>query len=65
MACNDDRARMLAEVCRVQGICVPDDVAILGVDNDEQVCGSANPPLSSIALATERGDMKRQPCWRR
>lgn len=54
MACNDDRARMLAEVCRLQGIHVPDEVAILGVDNDEQVCRSATPPLSSIALATER-----------
>jgi LacI family transcriptional regulator len=55
MACNDDRARQIAECCRMQGIRVPDDVAILGVDNDEQVCRSANPPLSSIALATERG----------
>ena len=55
MACNDDRARMLAEICRMQRIRVPDDIAILGVDNDEQVCRSANPPLSSIALATERG----------
>jgi LacI family transcriptional regulator len=53
-ACNDDRARMLSEVCRLREIRVPDDVAILGVDNDQQVCGSANPPLSSIALATER-----------
>jgi LacI family transcriptional regulator, galactose operon repressor len=55
MACNDDKARMLAEICRSQEIRVPDDIAILGVDNDEQVCRSANPPLSSIALATERG----------
>ena len=55
MACNDDRARMLAEICHMKGIRVPDEIAILGVDNDEQVCGSANPPLSSIALATERG----------
>jgi LacI family transcriptional regulator len=55
MACNDDRARTLAEVCRLNGIPVPDEIAILGVDNDEQVCGSANPPLSSIALAAERG----------
>ena len=54
MVCNDDRARMLAEICRMQGIHVPDDLAILGVDNDEQVCRSANPRLSSIALATER-----------
>lgn len=55
LACNDDRARMLAEICRGLGVRVPDEVAILGVDNDEQVCRSANPPVSSIALATERG----------
>lgn len=55
LACNDDRARQIAECCRMKGIRVPDDVAILGVDNDEQICRSANPPLSSIALATERG----------
>ncbi|MBM3753380.1 MAG: helix-turn-helix domain-containing protein [Acidobacteria bacterium] len=55
MACNDDRARMVAEACQMRGIRVPDEVAILGVDNDEQVCRSASPPLSSIALATERG----------
>lgn len=55
MACNDDRARMVTEICRTKGFRIPDEVAILGVDNDEQVCRSANPPLSSITLATERG----------
>jgi LacI family transcriptional regulator len=54
MACNDDRARMIAEICRVRGIRVPDDIAILGVDNDEHVCNRATPPLSSVAMATER-----------
>ena len=54
MTCNDDRARMIAEICHVQGIRVPDEIAILGVDNDEQVCKSATPPLSSIELAVER-----------
>lgn len=54
MACNDDRARMLSGVCHMRGIRVPEEIAILGVDNDEQVCKSATPPLSSIALATER-----------
>jgi LacI family transcriptional regulator len=54
MACNDDRARMLSEICHLRGIRVPEDIAILGVDNDEQVCKSATPPLSSIAIATER-----------
>jgi LacI family transcriptional regulator len=54
MACNDDHARMIAEFCHVQGIRVPDQIAILGVDNDEQVCKSATPPLSSIELTVER-----------
>jgi LacI family transcriptional regulator len=55
MGCNDDRARMLVDICRAQKIQVPDEMAILGVDNDEQVCKSCSPPLSSIALAAERG----------
>jgi LacI family transcriptional regulator len=54
LACNDDRARMVAEVCRLSGIRVPDDIAILGIDNDEQVCRSASPPLSSLKLGTEK-----------
>ena len=54
MACNDDRARMVADVCRTRAIRVPDDIAILGVDNDEHVCLRTTPALSSLALATER-----------
>lgn len=54
LACNDERARMLAEICRVRSIRVPEEIAILGVDNDEHVCNRATPPLSSIALAAER-----------
>ena len=54
MACNDDRARMVAEICRLRNIRVPDDVCIIGVDNDEHVCNRAHPPVSSVALATER-----------
>lgn len=54
MACNDDRARMAMEICRANGIRIPDDIAVLGVDNDEQVCRTANPPLSSIAIGTEK-----------
>lgn len=53
-ACNDDLGRRITELCRTHNILVPDEIAVLGVDNDEQVCNSANPPLSSIALATER-----------
>jgi LacI family transcriptional regulator len=48
LASNDVPARALAEVCRQLGIGVPDDVALLGVDNDELECLLSHPPLSSI-----------------
>jgi LacI family transcriptional regulator len=47
-ACNDARARHVLEACRVIGARVPDDVAVVGVDNDEIICELATPPLSSI-----------------
>jgi LacI family transcriptional regulator len=47
---NDILASQLAEVCRQHGVAVPEHVAILGVDNDDLLCGLARPPLSSIAL---------------
>ncbi len=47
-ACNDVRALDISVACRVSGIKVPDDVAILGVDNDELICNMSRPPLSSI-----------------
>ncbi len=53
MCCNDDRALQLIEVCKLADLYVPDQVAVLGVDNDELVCDLADPPISSIALNTE------------
>lgn len=52
-ACNDDRGREVLEACRMAGIMVPEEVAVLGVDNDEVFCGLADPPLSSVALNAE------------
>ncbi len=54
MACNDDFARSLAELCRRHGVSVPDEAALIGVDNDELICELCSPPLSSVAFATER-----------
>jgi len=51
--CNDDRAEQVAMACRSVGLKVPEEVAVLGVDNDEFVCELSNPPLSSVALAVE------------
>jgi len=55
MACNDDRGRQVLEACRTAGVAVPEEIAVVGVDNDELLCELADPPLSSVALDTERG----------
>lgn len=48
MACNDARARHVLEACRNIGVRVPEEVAVIGVDNDELICELTQPPLSSI-----------------
>lgn len=47
MASCDWRARHVLEACRVADLRVPDDVAVIGVDNDP-ICDLADPPLSSV-----------------
>jgi LacI family transcriptional regulator len=48
MACNDSRAIQILEACRMAGLAVPEDVAVVGVDNEEAVCPFTNPPLTSV-----------------
>ncbi len=45
---HDLRAYQLAQTCRMAGISVPREVAILGVDDDVIVCSFSSPMLSSI-----------------
>lgn len=52
--CNDDSAIYLLQACRIAYIPVPEEVAVLGVDNDELICNLASPPLSSIELGFEQ-----------
>lgn len=54
MACNDDRAEQVIEACKIAGLHVPDEVAIIGADNDELVCDLSDPPLSSVAINFQR-----------
>jgi LacI family transcriptional regulator len=54
LACNDDRGQHILSACKLARLSVPDDIAILGVDNDNFVCGLSSPPLSSIALGAEK-----------
>ncbi|MBN2296610.1 MAG: DNA-binding transcriptional regulator [Pirellulales bacterium] len=54
MTSNDDRGLEVLDACRRADIKVPDDVAILGVDNDEYLCEMAIPALSSVKLNLEQ-----------
>jgi LacI family transcriptional regulator len=54
LACNDDRAQNVTEACKTAGLHVPAEVAVIGVDNDDLICGLSEPPISSIALNVEK-----------
>jgi LacI family transcriptional regulator len=54
MACNDMRGQQLLSACRAGGVAVPDEVAVVGVDNEEVLCDLSDPPLSSVVPNTER-----------
>ncbi len=47
-ACYDVRGQHILDACRMRGFVVPEQVAVLGVDNDELLCEMASPPLSSV-----------------
>ena len=48
MACYDIRGQQVLDACRGAGLAVPDDIAVIGVDNDALLCDLASPPLSSV-----------------
>jgi LacI family transcriptional regulator len=54
MACNDDRAQQVIEACKIENLHVPEQVSVLGVDDDEFVCDLTEPPLSSVFLNNEK-----------
>src|SRR5215210_6111684 len=55
MTCDDNQGLHITEAGRHAGIRIPEDVAVLGVDNDENVCFLSDPPLSSISSDVEKG----------
>jgi LacI family transcriptional regulator len=54
MACYDIRGRQVLDACRRAALSVPDQVAVVGVDNDELLCELSDPPLSSVRPDTRR-----------
>ena len=58
MAYWDNLARDVANVCRGCGISIPDQVAVMGTDNDVLLCEDTNPTLSSLEIDFEGGGFK-------
>jgi LacI family transcriptional regulator len=54
MTCHDDRGQQVLDACRRANLAVPDEVAVLGVDNDPSLCNLCTPPLSSIDVNPAR-----------
>jgi LacI family transcriptional regulator, galactose operon repressor len=54
MACNDIRGQQVMNACRSVDLLVPEDVAVIGVDNDQIFCELSDPSLTSVELDTLR-----------
>jgi len=46
--CSDQCGPRFLEACRRARIAVPDEIAVIGVDNDKSLCEVCDPPMSSI-----------------
>lgn len=54
MACDDGVGYDLIEAAGEAGFRIPEDIAIVGMDNDESLCNSIKPPLSSVEANLEQ-----------
>lgn len=52
--CYDIKAQQILDLCREQDLAVPEQVAVIGVDNDPLLCNLCTPPLSSVAPDARR-----------
>ena len=53
--CDDAHALFVTETCHMAGIRIPEEIAVLGVDDDDLLCEISDPPISSIQLDVEHG----------
>ena len=54
-ACDDDFALRISQICRINSIKIPEEISLLGVDNDDLICNLSDPPISSIVTDVEKG----------
>ncbi len=53
-ACYDIKGQQILDICRENAVRVPEELALLGVDNDELLCDLCTPPLSSVIPAAHK-----------
>ncbi len=54
MACNDDLGKEILEICKMADLKVPDEIAVIGSDNDQLICNLCHPTLTSIDNSSEK-----------
>jgi LacI family transcriptional regulator len=54
MACYDIKAQQVLDVCRELDLAVPEQVAVIGADNDDLLCNLSDPPLTSVIPNSHR-----------
>ncbi len=52
--CNDIRGQQVLNACRVLDIAIPDELGVVGVDNDDAICQLSDPPLTSVCPNAEQ-----------
>lgn len=53
VACNDVWGAQVIRACHEHDLRVPDDVAVIGIDDDPEICGLSTPMLSSIGVNSQ------------
>ena len=53
--CDDSHALLVTEICKIRNIPIPEEIAVLGVDDDELLCDISDPTISSIRMDVENG----------
>ncbi|QEL15082.1 AraC family transcriptional regulator [Limnoglobus roseus] len=54
MACNDVRGQHVLNACKSASVAVPEQAAVVGVDDDQVLCELCSPQLSSVRPNAER-----------
>src|SRR5205085_10590833 len=54
MTCHDERGQQVLDACRRVPLSVPDEVAVISVDNDAYLCHLTIPPMTSVDVNAER-----------